>query len=253
MNESIPLYSTEWIANQRIAGRCVAVILAELSEKMKEDRVYTGKELNDIAVAIFPKFGCTATFLNYRGFPASICLSINKELVHGIPKNLPIVEGDVVSFDLGATFKGAIGDAAVTVIKGKAKDKRHLEIIDVCKKALKAGIDSIKVGEKIGCIGYAIHNVVKGTPYGLVNHYGGHHIETNKPHALPYIPNKNQKTEGVRAQVGETFAIEPMVMIGDTRTRVLADGWTVVGDDVSAHEEATVIITEDGPYVQTQL
>jgi methionyl aminopeptidase len=250
-DQLVELKDAEWIANQRTAGKCVAAILGEMSERIGGDRTYTGKELEGIAESIFPKFNCTATFLGYKGFPSSICLSVNKELVHGIPKNLPILDGDVVSFDLGATHRGSIADAAVTVIKGKAKDPRHDEIISVCKKALMAGIGAVKIGEPIGTIGYAIHNLVKRTPYSIVHHYGGHGINTDTPHAQPFVHNKSQKTEGVRVQVGMTIAIEPMVMIGSTETKVLSDGWTVMGNGISAHFEHSIAVTENGIQIQT--
>lgn len=252
LGQMILLKDKEWIANQKIAGQCVAAIHKELTNMTVHSVSYSGLEYQKKADEVFEQWKACPTFKNYKGFPGSICLSINKELVHGVPSERYVVEGDVVSFDLGATFKTSIADAAITVIKGKARDPRHIEVIEVCREALKNAIDSIRLGQPIGCIGYAIDRTVKKTPFGLVTHYGGHGINGECVHADPFIHNKSQKTEGIRATVGLTIAIEPMVTLcRDTETKVLDDGWTVVTKDIGAHFEHSVALTEDGIQIQT--
>ncbi len=249
-SQLVILKDDEWIKEQKVAGSCVKAIHDELVEMTTHTTSYSGFQYEIKANEIFKKYHCEATFHQYKGFPSTICLSINKELVHGIPSEKFIIEGDVVSFDLGATFKNGIADAAVTVIKGKAKDIRHEEIIKVCKEALVNAISSIKVGEPIGSIGYAIDRTVKKTPYGLVTHYGGHGINAGRVHAEPFIHNKSKKTDGVRVQRGLSIAIEPMVTLGrDTDTKVMSDGWTVMTKDIGCHFEHSVTVNLDGEVV----
>lgn len=242
-NHLIKLKDLKWLKNQKRAGRCVAQILKECKKLIvnKEPNLSL-KKLEEVALMYMEANDCTATFKNYKGFPSSICTSINEQLVHGIVTDYVLEEGDVVKIDLGATFEGAIADSAITCIYGEPKSKEHIRLVDACEDALQAGLDAIKIGNRIGAIGAAIHGYSKNTGFGLITEYGGHGICTNKPHAPPFIANKSKTNIGTRIQPGLTIAIEPMLVIGRAHTKVLKDGWTVVTPGVGAHAEHTVFV-----------
>lgn len=252
-NSLINLKDVSLFERQKIAGRCVAGVLKTLNQ-MVIDKIpnLSLKDMEAEAIRQIDLAGCTATFKGYKGFPGSLCLSINKELVHGIPSSYVLQEGDVVKFDLGATYKSAIADAAATAIYGEPKSIYHVELLRACKEALNRGIKAIQVGKQLGCIGYAIHKFVSNTRFGLIADYGGHGIDENTPHAEPFVANKARPNEGIRIQPGLSIAIEPMVTMKDTRTRVLDDGWTVVTDDISAHNEHTIFVGEDKIHIMTE-
>jgi len=201
---------------------------------------------------IIAEHNCLPTFKGYKGFPGVVCLSVNKELVHGIPKDYVIKEGDVVSLDLGAhTECGVIADAAVTAIYGEPKDPRHPRMLKYCKEALERGIEAIKVGKQLGCIGHAINHHVKSSDYKLIVDYGGHGINRYTAHAQPFVLNKARRDEGIRIQPGLSIAIEPMLVIGSNKTKKLSDKWTVVTKDIGIHFEHSVFVKEDGAHIMT--
>ena len=249
-NGFFTLKNQEFLEKQRIAGKTVAQCLIHLENRVKEKTLLTMKELSLEAEQIILDAKCTPTFKGYKGFPEAVCISINKELVHGIPKDYVLQEGDIVSFDLGATFEGAIADSAITCIYGEAKNKRHIELIKVTKESLLKGINSIQVGKCIGVIGNAIYKHAKNNGFEVVTQYGGHGISIDEngngiPHAQPFISNKSLPDEGERIYEGMTIAIEPMLTISSPNTKVMLDNWTVETLDIGAHEEHTIFIHKD--------
>lgn len=248
------LKNDKWLIDQKKAGTCVANVLKTLNNMIvSHTPTLTLKMLEQEANRQIIEAGCTATFQGYKGFPGVICLSVNNQLVHGIPSDYQLQDGDVVKFDLGATYNGAIADAAATAIYGNAKSIQHIELINVCKGALNHAIQSIKVGKQLGCIGYAISKYVASkSRFGLITKYGGHGIDKDTPHAPPFVANKAQYNEGVRIQPGMTLAIEPMIVIGEPQTKVEKDGWTVTTPGIGAHFEHSIFVDVDKVHILTE-
>lgn len=248
------LNDKNWLENQKIAGRCVALCLKKSEELIKNSKSITLKQIESDCFLIMKEMDCTPTFFGYKGFPGIICASVNNQLVHGIPTSYEIQEGDIVKIDLGATYKGAIADAARTMIRGTPKSQEHVELVQTCKKALENAIKAIQIGKNLGVIGAAIHYTVKKTRFGLITNYGGHGIIEGKVHANPFVSNKSQSNQGIRIQPGLCIAIEPMATIGDTRTTVdKKDGWTVWVSGMAAHEENSIYVGEDKIHVVTEI
>lgn len=252
-NSLIRLKGQEFLNNQRIAGRIAAKTLLKLEDLVKEKTSLSLIELNELAEKFIIESGGIPTFKNYKGFPAGVCISVNKQLVHGIPTDYILKDGDVVSFDLGVTINGAIADTALTIIFGTPKLNRHVDLIKSTNEALMAGIQAISVGKRLGCIGYAISKYAKNKGYSLINNYGGHGIDIADngdgiPHAQPFVANKADKNEGIRMAAGLSIAIEPMLGFGDPKTMVDKDGWTVYTEDIFSHAEHTVFIHDN--YVE---
>lgn len=240
------LKGQDWLEKQRVAGKVVADSLSILESLVVQATPWTALELNKMIEDYILDHKCTATFKGYKGFPAGVCVSINKELVHGIPKDYHFQEGDVISFDLGATYEGAIADSALTCIFGQPKIERHVKLLEATKEALMAGIAAIKVGDHLGVIGNAIQNIAKKHKFASVTQYGGHGLDWNTPHAAPFVSNKAETNEGIRIQPGLAIAIEPMFVIDSSITKVSDDGWTVVTNDIGAHFEHSVFVHKDG-------
>lgn len=250
-NTFIDLKNTDWINKQRIAGKVVAKTLATLEQAVKDKTTKSLLELNNLAEEIIVSSGCTPTFKNYKGFPSAVCISVNRELVHGIPKEYYLQDGDIVSFDLGATYEGAIADSAVTCIFGHAKNEIHNKLIQATNDCLLKSIEAISVGKRLGVIGYTISKCAKNYGFNLINNYGGHGLSWNQPHTSPFVANKSNNDEGIRIVPGLSIAIEPMLVIGSTNTTVLSDGWTVVTDNIGAHAEHTIFIHENSVEIIT--
>lgn len=245
-NHLITLKGATWLKSQKRAGRCVAQILKSCKDAVVNKQPNLSlKDLEDIAYMYFKANDCTPTFKDYKGFPSAICASVNTQLVHGIVDDYVLKEGDVVKLDLGATFEGAIADSALTCIYGRPKSQTHMDLIDACEKSLDAGLNAVKVGNRIGAIGNAIHKFAKNTEFGLITEYGGHGISWNKPHAPPFVANKSKTNDGIRIQPGLTIAIEPMLVIGRAHTKVLKDGWTVATPEIGAHFEHTIFVDDN--------
>lgn len=210
------------------------------------------KELDTIAEKSIRSSGAIPAFKGYRGFPASLCVSVNDQIVHGIPSDLVINEGDIVSLDLGAIVDGLYGDAAITIAVGSVpQDVRKL--LEVTEGCLMAGIKAVQPGNRIGDIGAAIQESVEQQgSYGIVREYVGHGIGRSL-HEEPPVPNYGTSGRGPLLRPGMALAIEPMVNLGTHRTRLLEDQWTVVTQDgsLSAHFEHTVAVTEEGPELLT--
>jgi methionyl aminopeptidase len=211
------------------------------------------RQLDGIANRVIVEEGAVPSFKGYQGFPASMCVSVNEELVHGIPGKRVLQEGDIVSMDLGTIYQGYQGDASVTVGVGQIDDRAR-RLMDVTFGALWAGIFKAMPGNRLGDMSWAIQEYAETRGYSVVREYVGHGIG-QKMHEPPQIPNFGQAGEGPVLKVGMTFALEPMVNEGDYLTEVRGDGWTVVTEDgkLSAHFEHTIAITEDGPEVLTKL
>jgi methionyl aminopeptidase len=234
----------------RAAGLVVAETLAEVTTVVAPG--VTTAELDRVAGAAICSRGATPSFLGYHGYPATICVSVNNEVVHGIPGPRVLRDGDLVSIDCGAIVEGWHGDAAVTVAVGEvASDVQELSA--VTERSMWAGLAAARAGARLGDIGHAIESSIRAAgPYGIVEEYVGHGIGTSM-HMDPPVPNLGRPGAGSRLDVGMALAIEPMVVLGSPDVDVLEDGWTVVATGVAAHWEHTVAITEAGPWVLTAL
>ena len=198
--------------------------------------------------------GATAAFKGLYGFPGSVCISINEEIVHGIPSAKRILkEGDIVTVDFGVKLEGYYTDAAITVPVGEISEQDQ-QLLQVTQAALRAGVEAARVGNHIGDIGAAVSAVVRAAGFTTADDLVGHYVGT-KPHGDPQVPNFGKPKRGPRLQAGLTIAIEPMVNVGASPIRTLSDRWTVVTADGSrsAHFEHSVAILEDGPRVLTSL
>lgn len=251
----ITLKDDVWLSKQRKAGSVVAMALTELQRLVKDCTNLTTFELSEAAEKIILDNGCTPTFKNYKGhgvkpFPAAVCISVNNHLVHGIPNDYRLKDGDVVSFDLGATFEGVVADSALTCIFGEPKSKQHLDLLEATNEAFWIAIDSISIGSQLGCIGSAISKKAKEYGFNVVVEYGGHGIDTTVDgkaiaHAPPFVCNKDVVNNGIRIVPGIVLAIEPLLTIGSPKTKVLDDGWTVATENVNCHIEHSIFIKED--------
>lgn len=251
---SINLKSAAEIVLMREAGR----INAEALEAMKEAIApgVTTAELNEVAEAVQRKYGVYSPFKNYPGpypFPASICASVNEELVHGIPGNRKLQEGDIISIDCGTVYQGFVGDSAFTIGVGEISPQAR-KLIDVTKKALEIGISKMIPGNHVGDVGAAVESYVRGQGFYVTHLYTGHGVG-REMHESPQLPNYGEPGQGALLREGMTIAIEPMVLIGTRHTRVLRNEWTVISRDrsLTAHQENTVAVTKDGPVVLTAL
>lgn len=212
----------------------------------------TTAELDRLAEEYIRKQGAVPNFKNYEGYPATACISINNEVIHGIPSSKRRIKaGDIVSVDLGAKYDGYNGDNAATFACGDISDEAK-RLMDVTRESLYEGIAAARAGGRIGDIGYAVQSYVEARGYSVVRQFVGHGIGTQM-HEAPEVPNFGTKGRGVRLLPGMTIAIEPMINIGTPDVKVMPDGWTVLTKDgsLSAHFEHTVAITTEGPKILT--
>lgn len=240
------------LSAMRDSGRMLATVLQRLSEKV-EPGVST-KQVAEWAAAELQPLGGEPAFKGYQGFPDVICISVNDEVVHGIPKaNKIIADGDIVSLDFGVRYQGMITDAAISLIAGRAKQNRHLKLIEHTKTALQIGIDQLHDQVRTGDIGAAIETYLKKYKYGIVHDLVGHGVG-HQLHEDPNIPNFGRPGSGPWLSQGMTIAVEPMVTLGTDHVHLAPDGWTVLTADGSwaAHFEHTVLITADGAEILTQ-
>jgi methionyl aminopeptidase len=243
--------STEEVDRMRRAGRLVGHTLSTLVETVRPGVALL--ELDAKAERVIRDGGGIPSFLGYHGFPATLCLSPNDWIVHGIPNGYVLQDGDILSIDCGAIVDGWHGDAAVTVPVGQVDDAAR-RLIETTERAMWAGIAQVRAGNRLSDIGHAVEKVAAAPGYGVVREYVGHGIGT-RMHEEPQVPNYGRPGRGLRLEVGLALAIEPMVNEGSPESRVLDDGWTVVTRDGSrsAHFEHTVAITPQGPEVLTLL
>jgi methionyl aminopeptidase len=239
------------IEKARASNRIVAEVLSRLREKVKPG--VTTRELNKLAEEVTEKRGAKPAFKGYRGFPYSLCTSVNDQVVHGMPSERVLVEGDIIGIDFGVYHHGYFGDAAITLPVGKV-NKKALMLMQVTEQSLYAGIEQIRAGNRLGDISAAVQGKVEISGFSVVRDYVGHGVGKNL-HEDPQIPNYGKKGRGVLLKTGMILAIEPMVNEGDYKVRVLPDGWTVVTVDgsLSAHFEHSVAITDKGPDILSKL
>ncbi|HEY1968393.1 MAG TPA: type I methionyl aminopeptidase [Pseudonocardia sp.] len=248
--------SKDQLDAMRVAGQLVARTLAVVAERVKPG--VSTLELDELAEQTIRDGGGVPSFLGYHGFPASICASVNEQIVHGIPSGDQVLaEGDLLSVDCGAIVDGWHGDSAITLAVG-AVSSVDLALSAACRAAMEAGIAAALPGGRLSDISHAVQTACEaaaerdGVPYGIVAEYGGHGIG-NQMHMDPFLPNLGSPGRGPRLPVGGVLAIEPMLTAGSAETRTLDDDWTVVTQDGSraVHWEHTVAITEDGPWILT--
>ena len=212
----------------------------------------TTAEIDGLAEKYIRSHGGIPNFKNYEGYPATACISINNEVIHGIPsEKRKIVEGDIVSIDLGAMFDGYHGDNAATFACGDVSEQAK-RLMEVTHDALYKGIGAAKVGGRIGDIGHAVQSYVEANGFSVVRQFVGHGVGTHL-HEAPEVPNFGNQGHGIRLMPGMTIAIEPMVNVGKPEVKIMPDGWTTLTKDgsLSAHFEHTIAITPDGPQIMT--
>ena len=248
---SIILKSEREIDLMRQAGQIVAAVLEKLKSEVRAG--ITTKELDDIAVKEVTHLDATPSFKGYHGYPASICVSINEEIVHGIPDQRALKVGDVVSIDFGAIYKGFQGDAAVTVGVGKLKPEVD-KLLSTTEGALQAGIEASQAGARLGDVSHAIQTYVESRGFAVIREYTGHGIG-REMHEDPQIPNFGIPGQGPFLKKGMTFALEPMVTMGDWRTKVADNHWTVstLDGSLAAHFEHSIAVTDGAARVLTVL
>ncbi|MDD3027448.1 MAG: type I methionyl aminopeptidase [Erysipelotrichaceae bacterium] len=233
------------------AGRVVALVHQKLAMVIVPG--ITTKQINEICEEVIYANGATPSFLNLYGFPASVCTSINEVVVHGIPDNTVLKNGDIISVDVGACVHGYHGDSAWTYAVGTI-DEKAKQLMDVCEQSLYVGLEQVKPGNRVSDISYAIQTYLESNGCQTPRDYTGHGIGSTV-HEDPAVPNFGNPGRGPRLKKGMALAIEPMAHLGAKETQTLQDGWTVVTRDrsLAAHFEHTVIITDDGYEITTKL
>ncbi len=236
----------------RKANSIVMEILLYLKEEVKPGR--NTYEFEEMAIKLCEKKGVKPAFKGYRGYPYALCVSINEEIVHGMPrKDKVLKEGDIVSFDFGVIYEDYFGDAALTVGVGKISEEAE-KLIRVTERALYKGIEKAHFGNKIGDVSYAIQSYVEKHGFNVIRDFVGHGIGTQL-HEPPEVPNYGKPGRGPKIEIGMTIAIEPMVSAGTYEIEILEDGWTAVTKDrsLAAHFEHTIAITPKGPEILSRI
>ncbi|MBP3618344.1 MAG: type I methionyl aminopeptidase [Lachnospiraceae bacterium] len=247
---AVSIKSEREIELMRESGRILSIVHTELAKMIKPG--ISTLDIDKRCYEVIRDFGCIPSFLNYQGYPASVCVSVNDEVVHGIPnKNRILKDGDLVSLDAGVIYKGYHSDAARTVAVGEVSDEWK-RLMDVTKQSFFEGIKYAKPGYRIGDISGAIQDYAESFGYSLVRELVGHGVG-RELHEDPQVPNFRTKRKGIRLEPGMTLAIEPMVNMGHYDVNWLDDGWTVVTADgsPSAHYENTILITDGEPELLT--
>ncbi len=248
--EQVEIKSRSEILTMREAGLVVARTIERVQTAVRPG--ISTAELDEVAEASIRGEGATPNFKGYHGFPATICTSVNEEIVHGIPTRRRVLrDGDIISIDCGAIVDGWHGDAATTVAVGSV-DPGYLELMRVCEQSLWAGLAAAQLGGRLTDISHAVETTVRPAGFGIVDSYGGHGIGTAM-HQPPHLLNHGRPGRGQKLVPGLVLAVEPMITSGSPETQVLDDDWTVITVDGSraAHYEHTVAITADGPWVLT--
>lgn len=248
----IQLKNKSQIEIMREAGRITGEALLLAGEAVKPG--VTTKQLDDIIRHHIEKRGAKPSFLGYGGFPASACISLNEQVIHGIPSpKIVLKEGDIVKIDVGAFYKGYHGDSARTFAVGKISEEAS-RLIEITEQCFRTGVAQIRPDARIGDLGHAIEMLAHDAGYGVVRKYVGHGVGQNL-HESPDVPNYGTAGRGVRMCLGMTIAVEPMICIGSGEVEELSDGWTVVTKErtLSAHYEHTVALTENGVELLTKV
>jgi methionyl aminopeptidase len=238
------------IEKMRAASALVAEVLAELAAMVAPG--VSSLDLDTAAERMVRDAGAEPAFKGYRGYPNTLCASANEQVIHGIPSNRPLVEGDIISLDMGVKMNGFYGDSAVTVPVGRVSEQAR-QLLRVTEESLEKGIEQVRLGGRISDIGHAIQRHVEAHGFSVVREFVGHGIGASL-HEEPQIANYGEPGRGPRLAEGMTLAIEPMVNVGRPGVKMLKDGWTAVTRDgsLSAHFEHTVAVTTNGPLVLTR-
>ncbi|HEY0871852.1 MAG TPA: type I methionyl aminopeptidase [Vicinamibacterales bacterium] len=238
------------IEKMRAASALVAEVLGELATMVAPG--VTSLDLDAAAERMVRDAGAEPAFKGYRGYPNTLCASVNEQVIHGIPSNRPLVEGDIISLDMGVKMDGFYGDSAITVPVGRVSEQARL-LLRVTEESLEKGIEQVRLGGRVSDIGHAIQQHVEAHGFSVVREFVGHGIGASL-HEEPQIANYGEPGRGPRLAEGMTLAIEPMVNVGRPGVKMLKDGWTAVTRDgsLSAHFEHTVAVTKDGPLVLTR-
>jgi len=233
----------------RAAGRVVAEMHSEIRAAIRPG--VSTADLDRVGRDVLERRGARSNFLGYHGYPAVICASPNDVVVHGIPNTTPLEEGDIVSIDCGAIIEGWHGDAAFTIAVGDVSEEA-VQLIEVTRQSMMAGIAAMVDGGRMGDVGHAVQTVAEAPGFSVVEEYVGHGIGLAM-HEKPEVPNVGRAGKGLKLKRGMTLALEPMVTVGSSETNVLEDGWTVVTVDgsLAAHWEHTIAITDSGPEILT--
>jgi len=242
--------SASELARMRTANALVADVLGALKAMVLTG--VTTLDLDAVAESLVRDGGAEPAFKGYRGYPATLCTSVNEEVVHGIPSKRPLKAGDIVSLDVGVLLDGFYGDSALTVPVGEISVVAA-KLLSVTEQSLERAISAVRVGARVSDLGYAVQHYVEANGYSVVREFVGHGIGT-KLHEEPQIPNYGQPGQGPRLAEGMVLAIEPMVNVGSATVKILKDGWTAVTSDgnLSAHFEHTVAVTAEGAEVLTR-
>ena len=238
------------LAAMRVSGRLAAEVLQGVARAVAPGM--TTGELDDLARQLIRERGATSAFLGYHGFPGAICVSINEEVIHGIPGARRVAAGDLVSLDVGVKFDGFIGDTATTVMTGVI-DPDRVRLVTTTQRALEAGIAAVRAGVRLSDVSSAVEQAALAGGCSVVREFVGHGVG-RELHEEPQVPNYGRPGRGPMLQAGMTFCIEPMINLGRPHVEVLADKWTVVTRDrlPSAHFEHTIAVTEDGAEILTK-
>lgn len=249
-NTQIKLKAPDEVKILAKAGHILSFIIREVTGSLKSGM--TTKAIDAIAEKLIAEHGVAPAFKGYRGFPSCCCISVNDEVVHGIPSERYVRDGDIVSIDVGIIYKGYYSDTAITLGIGNINPKLK-ELLDVTKESLMQGINQAQVGNRLGDISHAIQSFVEARGFSIVRDFVGHGIGKSL-HEAPEIPNFGSPATGPILKEGMVFAIEPMVNVGSWQTRICEDGWTVVTADgqASAHFEHSLAITANGPLILTK-
>lgn len=231
-------------------------VVMEILYRIKEE-VRPGKstyEFEELAITLCEKKGVKPAFKGYRGYPYALCVSVNEEIVHGMPRKEKVLkEGDIVSFDFGVIYDGYVGDAAITVGVGRVSEEAE-RLMRVTESALYMAIEKARIGNKIGDISFAVQRTVEKEKFNVIRDFVGHGVGRSL-HEPPEIPNYGKAGRGPKIEAGMVLAIEPMVSAGSWEVKILEDGWTAVTQDgsLSAHFEHSVAVTPSGPIILSQL
>ena len=247
----VVLKHADEIEKARASNRIVAEVLSVLREKVRPG--LTPRELDKIAESITEKRGAKPAFKGYRGYPFSLCTSVNEEVVHGMPSNRVLMEGDIIGLDFGVYYQGLYGDSAVTLPVGRVDDQAT-RLMQVTEQSLYMAINQACAGNRLGDISATVQETAESSGYSVVRDFVGHGIGKSL-HEDPQIPNFGKKGRGIELKRGMILAIEPMINAGKYRVKILSDGWTVVTADgsLSAHFEHSVAITDNGPEILSKL
>ncbi len=249
MAKRIEIKSPADIQKMRVAGKLLREVFNEVSSMVAPG--VTTADLDRKARSLIESAGARPAFLGYHGFPATLCTSVNEEVVHGIPSNRKLLDGDIVSVDCGLVLDGFYSDTATTFAVGEISAEAR-KLLKITEQSLYKAIEKMTVGTRIGTVSHAVQDYAEAEGYGVVREYTGHGIGRSM-HEPPQVPNFGHPDTGFRLQAGLVIAIEPMINIGSWHTETLEDEWTVVTADgsLSAHFEHTIAVTEDGPFILT--